>query len=343
MQTISSSQASPEVPINENFATVTPAKLYGLRQPATSGLTWGFYGGRFNGVAVSDGTVALTASTTNYVVAHRTTGAVTSATTTTNWLNTTTYLQLYSAVTGATTVTSYIDFRQAFGEAVGSASAPDQVVNAQTGTTYNYVTGDKGKLVTHANAAPIAGALPIASTTGASWWVDVQNRGAGTLTITPTTSNIDGSGSLAIAAGQGVRIVSDGTNYFTQRGMAAAGAGATLGAVNVFTKNQSVSPSTLTSGASIALDASLSNNFKITLATNATLANASNPTDGMVLNIRIKQDATGSRTLAYGTAYKWPGGAAGVLSTSANAVDLLSMYYDSADAAWACVLQKGFA
>ncbi|KAF1706298.1 hypothetical protein [Pseudoxanthomonas sacheonensis] len=98
-----------------------------------------------------------------------------------------------------------------------------QLVNAQTGTSYTYVTGDKAKLVTHANAASIAGTLPEADSTDfpSGWWMDVQNTGAGTLTITPTTSTIDGASSLALATDQGVRIVSDGTNYFTQRGKGA--------------------------------------------------------------------------------------------------------------------------
>jgi hypothetical protein len=96
-----------------------------------------------------------------------------------------------------------------------------ETVNAQTGTTYTYVNGDAGKLVTHTNASSIAGTLPQAGSGGnfaANWWMDVQNRGAGTLTITPTTSTIDGASSLTVSTGQGARIVSDGTNYFTQRG-----------------------------------------------------------------------------------------------------------------------------
>ena len=116
-----------------------------------------------------------------------------------------------------------------------------------------------------------------------------------------------------------------------------------LSATNVWTKNQSVAPATLTSGASIALDASLSSNFKLTLGVNAALSNPTNLTDGMVLNVRIKQDATGGRTLSYGTMYKWPGGVAPVLSTAANAVDFLSCYYDATDGVLSCNLLKGFA
>jgi hypothetical protein len=96
-----------------------------------------------------------------------------------------------------------------------------QLVNAQSGTTYTYLTSDKAKLVSHANGASIAGTLPEADSPDfpSGWWMDVQNTGAGTLTITPTTSTIDGAATLVLATGQGVRIASDGSNYFTMRGM----------------------------------------------------------------------------------------------------------------------------
>lgn len=105
--------------LNENFVSVSPAGLYGRDPNSTTGLTWGYLGGNFSGVVVASGTVALTASATNYVVAHRTTGAVTVATNTTNWANTGTYLPLYQIVAGVSSVTSYDDFRQAIGGASG--------------------------------------------------------------------------------------------------------------------------------------------------------------------------------------------------------------------------------
>lgn len=100
--------------------------------------------------------------------------------------------------------------------------------NAQTGTTYTYVNGDNSKLVTHSNASAIAGTLPQAGSGGDftnGWFMFVQNRGAGTLTITPTTSTIDGAASLALTTGQGALICSDGTNYFTERGTGSGGGG----------------------------------------------------------------------------------------------------------------------
>lgn len=143
MQDISSPpQDNAERIINENFNSVLPASLYGRRAPAATGLTWAYWGGRFNGNTVADGIVALTASSTNYVVAARSTGAVTAATNTTNWNNSTDYIQLYSIVAGASTVTSYVDFRQAYGGAGGGGGAADFIDLGDVPSSYS---GEDGK------------------------------------------------------------------------------------------------------------------------------------------------------------------------------------------------------
>lgn len=99
----------------------------------------------------------------------------------------------------------------------------DAGVNAQSGTTYTVVTGDRNKLVTFNNASVIAVTLPQAGSTGftANWKAKFMNLGAGIVTITPTTSTIDGASSLTLYQNQGIEIFSDGTNYFTVRGRAA--------------------------------------------------------------------------------------------------------------------------
>lgn len=222
MQTLSPSQASAEVPINENFQTLIHQEVYGKKQSTTSGLTWGYWGGRWAGFLIADGTLALTASATNYIVVLRSTGVISVSTAATNWNDTNNYQRVYKLTTNATAVTATEDHRAGQGGVHGGQgiAASDELVNAQTGTAYTYVTGDKGKLVTHSNAAAIAGTLPQAGASfPAGWWMDVQNTGAGTLTITPTTSTVDGAASLALTIGQGVRLVSSGANYFTQRGI----------------------------------------------------------------------------------------------------------------------------
>ena len=90
-----------------------------------------------------------------------------------------------------------------------------QTINAQTGTTYAFLTTDEGKLVTFNNASAVAVTLSAATATGftAGYSFDVQDLGAGTVTITPTTSTINGASTLVIAHNQGCTVTSDGTNY----------------------------------------------------------------------------------------------------------------------------------
>jgi hypothetical protein len=362
--------SNPILQTNENFDAVAAAGTYGKRAPATTGLTWAYYGGRGFGNTIADGTVSLTASATNYVVASRSTGAVSVSTATTNWNDTTNYFRVRLIVAGASTITTDTDYRElagggsggaftggtltsALNEAppvtiasaatvnIGAAAANTVIVsgtttitaidaiaagairrvrflgaltlthnatslilpaaaniataagdvatmeslgsgnwrcvgyaradgtalvggggsgtvtsvdasggvettsgspitgsgtvraatlvNAQTGASYTYVTGDRGKLVTHSNASAIAGTLPQAvSTFGAGWFMRVKNKGAGTLTITPTTSTIDGASTLVLTTGQWALIVSDGTNYQSTTYAPAGGGGGGL-------------------------------------------------------------------------------------------------------------------
>jgi hypothetical protein len=98
----------------------------------------------------------------------------------------------------------------------------------------------------------------------------------------------------------------------------------------------------LTDAATVNVDASLSDNFRLTLGGNRTLANPTNLRDGQVINIRLIQDGTGGRTLAYGSKYKFPGGTAPVLSTAASARDFMSCQYDATADTLFCVLNKDF-
>ncbi len=111
MQQIISSQASPEIVINENFETLDHMAVYGKNPATTTALTWGYYGGRYAGLAINSGTLTLTASQTNYVVVQRSNGAISTSTSITNWNNTVTYARVYRIVTGTNTVSSYEDHR----------------------------------------------------------------------------------------------------------------------------------------------------------------------------------------------------------------------------------------
>ncbi len=111
---IISGQGSQEVKANQLFDAVSPAALYGLRGAATTGLVLGFHGGKLliSGVltTIADGTIALTASATNYVEAHPDTGVVSKNTT----AFTPGYLPVATVTTNTTSIvptTGFVDCR----------------------------------------------------------------------------------------------------------------------------------------------------------------------------------------------------------------------------------------
>ena len=86
----------------------------------------------------------------------------------------------------------------------------------------------------------------------------------------------------------------------------------------------------LTDAATVAVDLSLANYYTLTLGGSRTLGAPTNQVAGQSGVIVITQDGTGSRTLAYNSVYKFPGGTAPTLTTTANAVDVLVYYVESA-------------
>ncbi|BAQ93362.1 hypothetical protein [uncultured Mediterranean phage uvMED] len=98
----------------------------------------------------------------------------------------------------------------------------------------------------------------------------------------------------------------------------------------IYTAAQRGEITTLTDGANVSVDLSASNNYSLTLAGNRTLDNPTNIVAGQSGSIFIVQDATGSRTLAYGSYYDFAGGTAPTLSTAADAVDRIDYLVRSA-------------
>lgn len=72
-------------------------------------------------------------------------------------------------------------------------------------------------------------------------------------------------------------------------------------------------------------------NFTLALGENTTIANPSNEKVGQSGFLRITQDATGSRTVAWGTHYFFAGGTAPTASTAANASDVFLYVVLAAD------------
>jgi hypothetical protein len=87
---------------------------------------------------------------------------------------------------------------------------------------------------------------------------------------------------------------------------------------------------TLTDGATITPDFAANCNFTVTLGGNRTIANPTNITAGQSGSIFLVQDATGSRTLSWGSYWDFSSGTAPTLSTTANAVDRIDYIVRSA-------------
>ncbi|KKK62219.1 hypothetical protein LCGC14_3006510, partial [marine sediment metagenome] len=107
-----------------------------------------------------------------------------------------------------------------------------------------------------------------------------------------------------------------------------------LGTNNSWTKGQAVTEVEITYAATIAPDASLSNAFWVDLTGNIILDQPTSPKSGQVLTLMFKQDATGGRTLTMGVTLYGNASDDLVLSTAANAIDMLILYRDGDASRW---------
>lgn len=152
-----------------------------------------------------------------------------------------------------------------------------------------------------------------------SAWVAAYVSGVGFLSAANNLSDLANTGTartnLGVAIGTNVQAYDADT--------------AKTDVAQSFTAAQRGTVSALTDGATITPDFAVANNFSVTLGGSRTLANPTNLTTGQSGVIRIAQDATGSRTLAYGSYWKFPGGTAPTLTTTASAVDVLAYYVDN--------------
>ncbi len=127
--------------------------------------------------------------------------------------------------------------------------------------------------------------------------------------VTWTLPAADSSGSQALVSN------GSGTLSWSSTG------DATLAGDNTWTGAQRGQVTGLTSASTITIDMATTNNHSVTLAHNATFANPSNQVAGQSGSIFLTQDGTGSRTASWAANWKWKGGTAPTLTTTAAAVD----------------------
>lgn len=333
---VSQSVSQRETQINNNFDAGSPSLMFGRRASACAGLVFGYIGGRFNGTDVANGTVTATDDATNYVVVDRSTLAVSVSTSSTNWNNTTSYGRMYKLTAADGAIIDYEDHRGSNdGTGIHSQAATSSItVNAQTGTSYSVQSSDRAKLVTCTNGSPIAVTLPQAGSSFPSgWFCHVQNRGAGLVTITPTTSTIDGAASLTLRQDEGALIVSNGTNYFTQRGRARQLASIVVAVSYAATTTVDLAP--YARWDTVILDLTLTGDVEF---------NLTNGTDGQTVKLRCRQDGSGNHIWTSGANLRFSADITSiVLSTAASKLDYIGFEWNGTDGkADVLAINKGF-
>ncbi len=109
---------------------------------------------------------------------------------------------------------------------------------------------------------------------------------------------------------------------------------------NSYTQQQGFGTATLTDTGTIAWNLQTQQVAKVTLGGNRTLDAPTNMIDGYTYILRVIQDGTGTRTLAYHSTYKFPGGVDPTLTTAASAIDILTFVSDGTNMYGA--IQKNF-
>jgi uncharacterized protein (DUF2141 family) len=192
----------------------------------------------------------------------------------------------------------------------------------------------------------------IANSTGSAWGTSYTTTGSGTVLalatsptlVTPTlgvatATSINKmavtapatSSTLAVADGKTLTCSNTLTLTGTDSSSAAFGGGGTVAYTNVaqsYTAQQNFGTATLTDGATINWNMNTQQVAKVTLGGNRTMAAPSNLVDGGTYILRIIQDGTGSRTLTWNSVFKWPGGTAPTLTTTAAAIDMVTFISD---------------
>ena len=240
--------------------------------------------------------------------------------------------------------------RSAFIEIVGSVGGAHDTITIQipSSISKSYVINNK-----------------VSANTTATDVVKIQNAGVGSgytvpfgsigLVITngtsvfPTNTAGLGFGTAANAdigvCATNVADVSLGDLRYVRTSVTSSIVGANLnikqGQLIVGTSSRAYNPiTTVTDATSIAIDFSKGNNFLVTIGGNRTLELPTNCTAGQTGQIHIIQDGTGSRTLAYNTAWQFVSAAVPTLSTGASDVDILCYVARSATTIDAVLLKN---
>ena len=219
-----------------------------------------------------------------------------------------------------------------YGTATGNRTVSTSAT-ITTGTIPNLTAG-----TTTSTAATITNGTIPSLTAGTTTSTGASITNGTVQTLTASTATITGgtfSGSINSTAGTVVTLNSTtGTigNLSTtlagdltiSQGTATVGTRvAVVNSPQSYTRTHNFTTSTLTSGTAIAWDLSQNQIARLSLNTNGTLSAPTNAVDGGTYILIVTQ-ATGSNTLAYNAAYKFPGATAPTLTAGSGKTDIMT-------------------
>ena len=193
-------------------------------------------------------------------------------------------------------------------------------VTAQASGNAALVVGNNA--LSSGNAALVVGTAALASgNAGISAALTAQASGNAALVV-GTSALASGNAALtssSTAQASGNAALVDLSNKYDKTGGVISG--------TVIVNKQSFGTiNTITSSGVLLVDFSTGNNFEVTLDSSATFAGPVNASGGQCGVITIRQDNTGSRTLAYSGGWAFQAGTAPTLTTAASGIDVLAYF-----------------
>jgi hypothetical protein len=252
---------------------------------------------------LSANVATVTANNTSFVGSVSAVNVVSNAQLTANLANYTNTAGLSVYQTTAGLSTNVVTLTSNNTNYVGFVAAVNVVSNAQLSANLSLYAALSGSAFT--GAVTFSNTISVTGNTRFSNTLLVTGNATFANTIT-VTGNATFSNTVTVSA-SGIKF-SDGTTMTTA---STSGIG---------------TPVALTDAATIALDLSTGSNFTVTLGGNRTLANATNMTVGGSGIIKVKQDGTGSRTLAYQSMYVFDGDTAFTIGTTLNKSSIITYY-----------------